>query len=350
MTTSTYFALMLAIAPSFASSSAIDVSNEQANLMATRQSTTESKIDLRTCYYDLLSAAAYDSTVSQSDFITFIQLSSNNTLGYTNQWGVNITGFNMLNPEFVGIYNLYACGDKLVGCPSIEGIDIGVGGSGLQVNDGGTGGLLSGICTDVYGVIDELSMSSPTISPSVGGSSSPTITPSTNTSSGGNTACPPAYVPNTLYEAFAQVTSPNDSSTGTNIYECKDAPYTAWCSQAAYEPGVAMPWGEAWSLVGECRDVEENITTVRPTNPDLTITTTGLTNPDLSTVVPITTEAPDITTTGSITSDKVSTVGPTVDPGGTTPVVYTDAAPTTESTSNENIMPSTTPNENPDGE
>lgn len=39
----------------------------------------------------------------------------------------------------------------------IEGIDIGVGGSNLQINDGGSEGLLSGICNAIYEVIDTLS-------------------------------------------------------------------------------------------------------------------------------------------------------------------------------------------------
>ncbi|KAL3804987.1 hypothetical protein ACHAWO_001845 [Cyclotella atomus] len=273
------------------SASATSTATKRPNLFAkqhTRQ--TEPEVNLQTCYYNLLQAAVYDDTVSQSDFITFIQLSSNNTFGVTNEWGMNITGFNMLNPEFVGIYNLYACGDALIGCPSIEGIPIGVGGSGLQDSSGGGGGLLSGICNSVYEAIDELSLSSPTNGPSAGGASSPPTTapvvggvPTTSPTIGAtredraptfypsyvptlppmagvsNTPvsaptddCPDMYVPDTFYQAFDQVTNPNDEFGGTQIYECKDAPYTQWCSQAAYEPGVSISWGEAWSLVGEC--------------------------------------------------------------------------------------------------
>lgn len=335
--------------------------------LLTRQVNTE--VNLQTCYYDLLQAANYDDTITQSDFITFIQLSSDNQFGVTNQWGINITGFNMLNPEFVSIYNLHACGDPLVGCPSIAGIDIGVGGSELQVSDGGGGGLLSAICNDVYGVIDELSVGAPTVSPALtaapveSGAGAPTagptiayvptaapfarvpITPVTTSSPSTSataptetTSCPDIYVPNTFYQPFDQVINPNDEFGGTQIYECKDAPYTPWCSQAAYEPGVAMPWGEAWSLVGECTTA--TVTTVPATEGP---TITQVINPDLTTAAPVTT---DVTTPSGVDG---STVQPTVEPGSTLPTVgSTDAVTTTDSTET-GATPSPVPVSNPDG-
>ena len=266
----------------------------------------------------------------------------------------------MLNPEFVGIYNLYACGDPLVGCPSIEGIDIGVGGSGLQVSDGGGGGLLSGICGDLYEVIDALTTTSPTKGPSVGGTTitaapssaggSATSSPSsaTTTAQGSPTyypsylpsksptsadatspssppmsaACPPAYISNTVYQAFDKVTNPNDGSGGKDIYECKDAPYTPWCSQAAYEPGVAMPWSQAWSLVGQCND--EVVTTIPATTTEAPVI-----NPDITTVA-ASTSAPSSTsaTTPTVSpSGDGSTGAPTAKADGTqspVPVVNPD--------------------------
>ena len=78
---------------------------------------------LRTCYYNLLSSSNYDSILSQSDFLTFVNLQSLG-LAVTTSWGTNITSFNQLSPKFVGVYNEYACGEALVGCPSIEGIEI----------------------------------------------------------------------------------------------------------------------------------------------------------------------------------------------------------------------------------
>lgn len=324
------------------------------------------ELDLQQCYYDLLQAAVYDSIVTQSDFITFVQLSSDGELGFVNQWGIPINGFNMLNPEFVGIYNLYACGDPLIGCPSIEGIDIGVGGSNLQITDGGDGGLLSSICEDVYDVINELLPSeevtksptgpggtSPTVSPSSTGTSednaptyypsyipskNPTGSPTTSKSPTGSaistsptmspigsptrspivasdgsisptyypsylpskspvappiaiTSCPPAYIPNNIfYEPLDKVTNPNDSSGGIDIYECKELPYTPWCGQAAYEPGLdSTPWSEAWTLVGQCTD--QVVTTVAAT------TEATATKPVFTTVVPEITDP--VTTTDS---------------------------------------------------
>ena len=78
---------------------------------------------LRTCYYNLLSSSNYDSILSQSDFLTFVNLQSLG-LGVTTSWGTNITSFNQLSPKFIGVYNEFACGEALVGCPSIEGIEI----------------------------------------------------------------------------------------------------------------------------------------------------------------------------------------------------------------------------------
>ena len=178
-----------------------------------------------------------------------------------------------------------------MGCPSIPGIDIGIGGSNLQVSDGSGGGLLSMICEDVYGVIEELSVGVPTgspggvvgvstASPTSAGSSeegAPTYYPSyvpsvapvagvpvIPTAPTETTVCPDVYVPNIFYQPFDQVTNPNDDSSGTKIYECKDAPYTHWCSQAAYEPGVSILWSDAWSLVGECTTITATAPTSSP--------------------------------------------------------------------------------------
>jgi hypothetical protein len=79
--------------------------------------------NLQTCYYNLLSSSQYDSTLSQSDFLTFVDLQSLG-VGITTSWGTNITSFYQLSPKFVGVYNQYACGDANIGCPSIGGIAV----------------------------------------------------------------------------------------------------------------------------------------------------------------------------------------------------------------------------------
>lgn len=40
---------------------------------------------------------------------------------------------------------------------------------------------------------------------------------------------------------------------GGKLYECKPYPFTGWCANAAYEPGLADgTWTNAWTLVGGC--------------------------------------------------------------------------------------------------
>lgn len=196
----------------------------------------------------------------------------------------------------------------------------------------------------MYEVIDTLTTSSPTKGPSVGGTTAtaapstagavPTSSPSSAATTGEGTptyypsyiptksptiegeACPLAYKPNTFYQAFDKVTNPNDGSGGKDIYECKDAPYTPWCSQAAYEPGVALPWGEAWSLVGQCDD--------------------EVVNPDITTIPATTTEAPSTT----------SATTPTVSPSGSG---LTGAPVTGAPTAKEGVTSSPVPMVNPDG-
>src|SRR6266511_421900 len=39
---------------------------------------------------------------------------------------------------------------------------------------------------------------------------------------------------------------------GGNAYECKPFPYSGWCGQAGYEPGVTLYWQDAWIPLGAC--------------------------------------------------------------------------------------------------
>lgn len=50
----------------------------------------------------------------------------------------------------------------------------------------------------------------------------------------------PAYKAGTDYKAGDKV-----SNKGAN-FECKPWPFTAWCKEAGYEPGVATHWDQAW--------------------------------------------------------------------------------------------------------
>eukprot|EP00804_Cyclotella_cryptica_P026669 CCRYP_007922-RB/>CCRYP_007922-RB protein AED:0.01 eAED:0.01 QI:367/1/1/1/1/1/3/1064/971 len=326
--------------------------NPRPNIFATRS------IDLHQCYLNLLTAANYDQFLTQSEFIAFVQLSSNHQVGHVNEWGMNITTFSMLDPRLVGVYNLHACGDALVGCPGIEGIDIGVGGDKLQMESGGSGGLLNQICNETYSVIEEIlggdsagggevvvvPTGEPTVGPTavvngtngVGGddfnmtlrpSASPSVSPSvsssmTNSTPGITNACPPIYVPNTPYEASSQVINPNDNSTGSNtkVYACKEAPYTPWCSQVGYEPGVALAWDQAWTVVGEC---DANVSVDGAGG--------GGGNDDgIVTTVPSTVTAVSTTTTVASTIVNNTVMPGAVTPSPTPMVVGTSKVPTVE--------------------
>jgi hypothetical protein len=39
---------------------------------------------------------------------------------------------------------------------------------------------------------------------------------------------------------------------GGKAYQCKPWPYSGWCGQAGYEPGVTASWSDAWILVDTC--------------------------------------------------------------------------------------------------
>jgi hypothetical protein len=290
---------------------------------------------------------------------------------------MNITTFNMLDPQFVKIYNLHACGNELVGCPSIEGIDIGVGGVNLQTDGTGNKGLLNQICDATYSVIDEINAVAVTTgtptpgptaavndtdgagdgnvtdspSPSASPSVSPGISPSPTanaTNPGSSDACPPIYVPNTPYEASSLVIHPNDGSTGSNtiVYACKEAPFTPWCSQVGYEPGVALAWQQAWTVAGECDvdagdddggDTNGTVTTVPST-----VTTGSTTAPNSTTSATTQTTAvissSSTTGTGTMTTpaNGISTVIPDdVTPSPTPVVVEPSKAPAVENTDGE---------------
>lgn len=110
----------------------------------------EDEVDLQSCYYNLLSASLYDGILSQSDFVTFVSLQSNG-VGTTTAWNTAITSFAQLSPKFVGVYNQYACGDALVACPSIEGVDV----NGVYDTEDG---LLARICGSMAQAVEEYSV------------------------------------------------------------------------------------------------------------------------------------------------------------------------------------------------
>jgi len=55
----------------------------------------------------------------------------------------------------------------------------------------------------------------------------------------------PKYIAGTVYGSGQQV------QHFGKIYQCRPAPRSGWCQQAAYEPGQSAYWREAWILIGD---------------------------------------------------------------------------------------------------
>jgi len=56
----------------------------------------------------------------------------------------------------------------------------------------------------------------------------------------------PQWVANGPYTAGSKVVN------GGKSYQCKPWPYSGWCPSVGYQPGVAAPWADAWTLLGSC--------------------------------------------------------------------------------------------------
>ena len=66
-------------------------------------------------------------------------------------------------------------------------------------------------------------------------------------------SCPPHYKPRVTYEGGDLVVNPKDASAEIAIiYSCRAFPFTDWCAQQAYEPGVALDFDLAWETLGSC--------------------------------------------------------------------------------------------------
>lgn len=64
--------------------------------------------------------------------------------------------------------------------------------------------------------------------------------------------CPPNYKPRVTYEGGDLVINPQDRDETAVVYSCRGFPYTEWCAQQAYEPGVALNYDQAWETLGSC--------------------------------------------------------------------------------------------------
>jgi hypothetical protein len=85
----------------------------------------EYSIDFNACFANLdLSNANIDGYLNQTEYLQFVQRAANGTLDNT-WYGTPIDQFFLLPQEYINLYNLLACGNENIGCPTIEGIYIG---------------------------------------------------------------------------------------------------------------------------------------------------------------------------------------------------------------------------------
>lgn len=82
-------------------------------------------IDFDSCFANLdISNANADGYLNQTEYLEFVQRAANGTLDET-WYGTPIDQFYLLPQEYIGLYNLLACGNANIGCPTIAGIYIG---------------------------------------------------------------------------------------------------------------------------------------------------------------------------------------------------------------------------------
>eukprot|EP00985_Skeletonema_marinoi_P033868 scaffold42422_cov161-Skeletonema_marinoi.AAC.1 len=225
-------------------------------------------------------------------------------------------------------------------CPTLAGIDI-QGLLGLNSQQNGGGGEMLSEQRPQEAVEEYESSVSTTPSPTTKSpTGEPTTSPKTNapTSSPvastpppttlpptptGTTSCPPQYMAGQSYAADDLVSNEVYESTQIPYFKCKPFPFAAWCSQAAYEPGVTIAWEEAWELMGVCDNSGSGgggtttatttsatvaTTTTAATTSGGKTTTTVATNPSLSTPSP----TPPPTPTPPTTTTTIPTKPPTI--------------------------------------
>jgi hypothetical protein len=275
-----------------------------------------SSIDLGSCIASL-NASDVDSNdyLSQTEYLHFVQASANGTLDET-AYGSPITQFYMLPLEYIGKYNLLACGSSSFGCPTVSGINI--GGMDVLSNAGNAMSdaeemywlqLMSdrdesfwielceqysrpSIATTIVptSTTKPTTRSPATITKPTTRSPAPTKKPTARppattmkptaarspTTAGPNAApssppttevsvppppCPtmyeddvPSFVAGTTYEAGDVVVAVDDGGYSRlhSYYECESYPKSLYCGWEMYEPGNGQYWEWAWTLLERC--------------------------------------------------------------------------------------------------
>ena len=111
-------------------------------------------LDVQACYNNLhVSDENNDNFLSQSEFVSFVNLTSHGELTLHPEWGVEITTFYLLPRELVDVYSYFTCGVGVnYGCPTVIGIDISDAESMIKE----TSVMIIKLCKDTQDRVNEL--------------------------------------------------------------------------------------------------------------------------------------------------------------------------------------------------
>jgi hypothetical protein len=217
-----------------------------------------------TCHSALHSSSGTDNSVNKDEYVNFINILSKDYFTYPQYDPINqewanlpISEFYQLPMELQMNFNKLACGGEFITCPDPHLVTDGTG-DGETATDAQTIYLYE-VCRLTEEAVEGAmkaseQMEGVTASPVGMSADAPTAAPDGGDDTDGPDigACPPIYATGDDYAAYDRVINPNDDSGGITVYECQPSPYTPWCAQVGYEPGVALAWAEAWTWVGEC--------------------------------------------------------------------------------------------------
>ena len=120
--------------------------------------------DLGSCYAELVAGDDDgDGYVDPDEYVGFVRATADGALDKT-PWGTPVSTYldlSMGYPQFVRIYNRFACGDANVGCPAVPGIDVSgldgvVNGSAEAEDAVGNEAELIQLCGAVGAEVDKL--------------------------------------------------------------------------------------------------------------------------------------------------------------------------------------------------
>ena len=258
----------------------------------------------------------YISPSRPDEYVSFVQAMADGALDETPWGTpiASYLDLSMSYPQFTSVYNQFACGNANVGCPAVPGIDISgldevVDGSAKAEDAVGNEAGLIQLCNAVRDEVGKLAPPPPAPVPTT---DKPTVTPSSSTNGptkltyaptvsgfptsstyeptvtafpttippvvpgvpgdvvtpapspapttpapvtpAGPPACPERFDKLAEYGAGDTVINPPGLFGGEKaiVYQCRGFPYSEWCYQPGYEPGVDLNYDQAWETVGSC--------------------------------------------------------------------------------------------------